>query len=83
MSDGIDRLLAPYHDAAAVIPSDTTDLPKVARGLHIGGAGDVKLTLWSGATVTLAGIPAGTERRVVARRVWATGTTATNIVALS
>lgn len=72
------------HDAIAVSPSDASDLPggPTNVGLWVGGAGDVHVTMHSGAEVTFAAVPAGTLLRIAAKRVWATGTTATNIVAL-
>lgn len=68
------------RDAVAVTPSDSTDLPRMARGLAFTGAGVVKVTMESGSVVILPA-PVGKSDYVV-RRVWATGTTATGIVAL-
>lgn len=75
--------------AAAVTPSNTTDIPVVTGGtsnngcvLYIGGYGDVKVDTVGGDTVTFVGILGGTFFPVQVRRVYATGTTATNIVAL-
>ena len=72
------------YDAAAVTPNDVTDLPDgpTTVGLWVGGAGDLHVTMHSGSEVTFAAVPAGTLLRVAVRRVWAIGTTATNIVAL-
>ncbi len=67
---------------AAVTPSDSTDLSFVARGLWVGGAGDVKVTTANGDTITLSGVQAGTLIPVAVSRVFATLTTATLIVAL-
>ncbi len=67
---------------AAVTPSDSEDLAFVARALWIGGAGDVKVDTANGDTITLAGATAGTVVPVAVKRVYATLTTATNIVAL-
>ena len=78
----VEGLLA--HRAVAVTPSDAADLPDgvTTVGLYVGGAGDVHVTLQGGSDVTFKSVPGGTLLRVAARRVWATGTTATNIVAL-
>ena len=74
---------APSVDAAAVTTSDSADLPVIpTRGLYVGAAGDVKVIMASGATVTFADVLAGTVLPIQVRRVFATGTVATDIVAL-
>ena len=79
------------YRAAAVTPSDTATIPNVAtqdgKGnngclLYVGGAGDVKVTTAGGDDVIFTGIPAGSFIPVQVLRVFVTGTTATNIVAL-
>jgi hypothetical protein len=75
-------LHAPAGHAEAVTPSDATDLDFIARGLYVGGAGDVKLVMVSGAVVTFKAVPVGTTLNVRFTRVEATGTTATQLVAL-
>jgi hypothetical protein len=72
----------PYTKAVAVTPNDSTDLADVASALYIGGAGAVKVTTAGGTDVTLSGALVGTILPVRVTRVWSTGTTATNIVAL-
>ncbi len=74
-------LLGPAQFAAAVTPSDTANLPTDCKRLWVGGAGNVKLTTVGGSTVTYTAVPAGTYLQVRAQQVFATGTTATNIVA--
>jgi hypothetical protein len=74
-------LMSPSGDAAAVVPSDTVDFPNVPRKLWIGGAGNVKINTAAGNAVTYTGVPAGTYLTIRASRVFATGTSATNIVA--
>lgn len=71
----------PAYDAASVTTSDTTRLGGV-RALYIGGAGDVKITTEGGTDVTFTGIAAGSILPIRATRVYATGTTATDIIAL-
>jgi len=63
-----------------VTPDDDNDL--TAGGmLYVGGAGDIKVTGLKSGTVTLVGIPAGTWLNFCrVKRVFSTGTTATNIV---
>lgn len=74
--------IAPVAHGAAVTPNDSTDLSAGAtRGLYVGVSGDVKVTLASGATVAFVGLASGLFHPVSATRVWAAGTTATNIVA--
>lgn len=71
--------------AAAVVPSDANDVTLngyYSRGLYVGGAGDVAVTMADGSVVTFAAVPAGTLLPVQASRVMATNTTATSIVAL-
>jgi hypothetical protein len=80
MSPGLE---SPAQDAAAVAPNDGVDLPNTARALYIGGAGDVVAILKNDtASVTFKNVPAGTQLMISAKRVLATGTTATFIVAL-
>lgn len=70
----------PAFSVAAVTPSNTTVIS--ARALYIGGAGNVAVTALDGSTATFTSVPAGTILPVVVTKVMATGTTATNIVAL-
>jgi hypothetical protein len=73
----------PAARASAVTPSDGADLPFVARSLYVGGAGNVALVTIGGDTVTFVGVPAGGYVLAACTRVRATGTTATNILALA
>jgi hypothetical protein len=75
--------------AASVTPSDTADIPVVTGGtsnngcvLYVGGFGDLKVDTVGGDTITFVGVNGGTFFPVQVMRVWATGTTATDIVAL-
>lgn len=74
--------------AAAVTPSNTVNIPAVTGGsnngcvLYVGGAGNLKVLTVGGDEVTLIAVPVGTFVPVQVLRVFATGTTATNIVAL-
>lgn len=72
----------PAENGAAVTPSDTVDLPTASRFIWVGGAGNIALITVGGDTITLNGCLAGTMLRVRASRILATGTTATNLVAL-
>lgn len=81
-----DSVLAPSRSCLAVTPSDSTDyllsgdLPKA---LWIGGAGALVVQMVDDAgTTTFSSVPAGTRLDIRPRRILATGTTCTSIVAL-
>lgn len=77
-----DMELASVVDASAVTPNDSTDLVYATRSLYVGGAGDVTVMLARGsASVLYKAVPVGTRLMVSVTRVYATGTTATNILA--
>jgi len=67
--------------AKAVTPSDSVNLtyPSV---VYVGGTGNVKVTTAQGDDVTFNGLPAGFVIPVQVIRVWSTGTSATNMVAI-
>ena len=76
-------LESPAFDASSVTPHDVNDLTSTARALFVGVGGDVVAILkGDAASVTFKNVPAGSFMPVAARRVLATGTTATNILAL-
>ncbi len=68
-------------DASVVTPADGADLPKTAVALFIGGAGNLIVTTIKGNNCTFTGIPAGFVLNLQVKRVFATGTTCTNIAA--
>lgn len=68
--------------AYAVTPSDTTAGPVAWKYLYVGGAGNVTLVDAGGNVVAFIGVLAGTQLYISGKRVNATGTTATNIVAM-
>ena len=74
-------LESPAYYSAEVAPSDTTDLSTDARALYIGTAGDVRVITSGGNTVTFRNVPVGVLP-VRIRRVYAVGTTATDLVAV-
>lgn len=75
--------MAPNANFVAVTPSDTVDIAGgPARALYIGGAGNVVAINKSDVAVTFLGVPAGTILPISTKRVNATSTTATSIVAL-
>lgn len=69
------------YDAAAVTPSDSGTL-RVTRALYVGVGGNLRVTMAYGTVVTFTGVLAGTVLPVQVSRVWATNTSATNIVAM-
>ena len=80
----MDLTLRPSRHAFAVVPSDTTDLaPRAAtKGLYIGTAGTLSVILMDGTTVNFPAVNTG-HLTVQVKRVRATGTTATGIIALA
>ena len=74
--------LGPYSSGLAILPSDTVDLPVVPAMVWCGSAGDLRVTLLNGETVTIkvsqSALAAGYLIR--ATRIFATGTTAADIV---
>jgi hypothetical protein len=75
-------LTSPATHAFAITPADNTELPEITRGIYVGGPGNVRAVLRSGADVTFSGLPAGTVLPLRARSIQATGTTATALVGL-
>lgn len=73
-------ITSPVTGAVTVTPSDVNDLPEITLSLYVSTAGAAKLTLYDNTTVTYANLSAGRHPLRV-RRVWATGTMATGIVA--
>lgn len=66
-----------------VTPADATPLPDgICRALYCTGTGNIAVTLESGATATLTGVPANTIILISCSIVGATNTTATGISAL-
>lgn len=80
--------------AASVSPSDTTNIPNVATQagdpvdsnsacvLYVGTGGDIKVKSAGGDDVTFTNIPNGTFMPMQVVRVFSTGTTASDILAL-
>lgn len=74
--------------ALTIVPSDTVNIPDVSGGtnngcvLYVGTAGNLRVLTVGGDDVTFIGINTGAFIPVQVLRVFATGTTAGNIVAL-
>lgn len=80
------------YNAQSVTPSNTTDL-SLAGGtfsnpqttgalLFVGTGGNIQVTMVGGQTVVFNNIADGTFLPIQVKRVWATNTTATDIVAI-
>lgn len=72
----------PYHGAATVTPSDTTNMSRPANAIMVTAAGNVAMNLQDGTSVTLPNLQPGTIYPFAANRILATGTTATGIIAV-
>lgn len=68
-------------DAAAVTPSDTVDLDIISV-LYVGVGGHVKVKTRQGNDVVFYNMNNGQFVPVQVKRVYATGTTATNLVSM-
>lgn len=72
----------PVQGGFSITPNDSTDLPYYTRALYLGGGGNLKVTFIDGSVVTFVGLTSGTDWPWRVARVWATGTTCTNIVGM-
>jgi hypothetical protein len=70
-----------YREAVAITPSNTVDIPQTVA-VYVGGAGNLKVDMRGGNAVTFTAVPVGTVLEIRVTRVYATGTTATNMLAL-
>jgi hypothetical protein len=73
-------LTSPPEDAGPIVPADAGELTHATRAIYVGAQGDVRAIMLGGATVTLAGVPAGSFLPLRVRQVLASGTTAADIV---
>ena len=67
---------------AIVVPHDTNDLPKGCTKIYVGGAGNIDLVGQDNVVVTYTAVPVGTFIIANPKRVNATNTTATLMVAM-
>lgn len=70
----------PGQSAVAITPNDGADLARITRGIYIGGAGNIKVDMSDGTTVTFTAIAAGIIHPIAVKRVYLTGTSATGII---
>lgn len=75
-------LESPATRISSVTPDDGADIPVASRALNVANAGTVRVTTVFGDTETVY-VAAGITFPIRVRRIWATGTTASGIVALS
>lgn len=79
-------LRTPYNKFVLVSPDDSADLPLVGDlrpiGLYTGSGGDIVGVMPDNTTITFVGTPAGMMWPLSFRRVNATNTTATGLIAL-
>lgn len=71
-------LESPPTDIEEIVPDDGTDLASVTRALNVATSGTVRATSLDG-TVSSIFIAAGVLFPIRVKRVWATGTSATEI----
>lgn len=71
------------HRAAAITPSNVTVFAQPTRGIYVGASGNITVDMADGgASVLFSNLMAGVIYPFQVTRVYATGTTATSLVAL-
>lgn len=73
-----------FLNAYTITPSSSSDLIQ-SSVVYVGGGGtgkNVKVTAGNSGTVTFANVPSGTTLPVIATRVWADLTTATDLIGM-
>lgn len=80
-------ILSPYIRAVEITPNDTTDLVEIPRALNVhkgtgGSTTDIKVLLWGDSSPVTLTFQVGFTVPIRARRIYATGTDATRIIAL-
>lgn len=73
---------SPYDEVFLITPDNGADLASVTRGISFGSAGDLKIAMIDGGTVTIpsGALAVGVIHPIRAARVYATGTTAGTLV---
>ena len=72
----------PARNAAVVTPSNSADLTYVTRGVYVGTGGNIKVTTAGGQDITFSNVIGGLVLPFAVKRIWATGTTASDMIAL-
>ncbi|MDA5093071.1 hypothetical protein O2N63_03130 [Aliiroseovarius sp. KMU-50] len=76
-------ITSPASNAFSVTPDDANDLPVVTRGLYLGETSTVQIVLQGDDTpVTFTNLIGGVVHPLRVKRVYATGSTATDIVGI-
>lgn len=70
------------RDCLPITPSNDTDFKVEARAIFIGVGGDIRIRTQSGNTVTFKNLVSGYILPVQVVRVYQTGTTASELIAL-
>lgn len=73
---------APIRRAVTVTPHDSNDMAIFSRAIWVGTGGDLVAVFEDGVAVPFLNVPDGTLLPIVVKRVNATNTTASSIVAL-
>ena len=73
---------SPSSSISLVTPDDVADLPRVAKSLHVGTGGDIRVVTVDNDDVVIPGVASGSILPVQVKKVFATSTTASGIVAL-
>lgn len=78
-----DTLISPGTRATPVVPSDTVDLPNIGKALYVGTGGTIVMIGAGGSTPrTWLNVPDGAMIPFRASRIFATGTTATDMLVI-
>lgn len=77
---GPSQMQWPAIHAASITPNDSADLAANTRGIYVGTGGDLRVTMAGGQTITFKSLTGGMVHPFCTTRVWATGTTASDIV---
>jgi hypothetical protein len=76
-------MILSYNVFQALTPSDTVDLPRgLTQALWVGSGGDVAAVSADNRVTVFAAVPAGSWLPIAVRRVNASGSTSTGLVAL-
>lgn len=75
-----------YARAVAITPNDSIDLAEVTRAINVHKSGStsiaLKVTLQGDTTPVTLNLVSASVTPIIAKRIWATGTDATSVIAL-
>lgn len=66
--------------AFSISPNDVTDLPKLLEAIWVGGTGNLRVLTELDEDVTFNSVPVGRFDLVHIKRVFSTGTSASNLI---